>query len=52
MVFLQTRISDRNLLSILSTATVEATLEEIKEILRDHEHRPEWDPNYQEGRLV
>lgn len=31
---------------------MEASLEELQVILSDHASKPDWDPNYQEGRLV
>lgn len=49
---LQTRLSDRNLLTVLSTATVQAPLQEICDIIKDYGNKPDWDPNFHEGRKV
>lgn len=45
-------MSDRNLLTVLSTATIQASADKIFNLIKNYEHKTRWDQNFQEGRKV
>jgi START domain len=48
---IETRISERGFLVVRSRATINCSIVEVADVLRDDKLKPQWDPNYCEEEL-